>query len=134
MALAAGIGAGLFGQLIKEFVQRDRPSNFSWAEPITSYIEALSGQGAPMAANSFPSGHAVSSFAIAVAIAWFVRKTEHAWLGWALVLWAALVALSRVYVGVHFPSDAIGGAAIGTVFGTFAYLVWKRNDWLPRMY
>lgn len=132
MALAAGISAGLFGQFIKTFVERERPSNFSFAEPIVSYIEALSGQGAPMASNSFPSGHAVSSFAIAVAIAWFVRKTEHAWLGWALVLWASLVGFSRVYVGVHFLSDALAGAAIGTVFGTLAYMVWIRRGWLAR--
>jgi undecaprenyl-diphosphatase len=130
MAFVAGAASGLFGQLVKTLVDRDRPSNFSWAEPITSYIEALTGQTAPAASNSFPSGHAVASFAIAVALAWAVRKTEHAWFGWVIVGWASLVAFSRVYVGVHFPSDVIGGAAIGTVFGTVCYLVWRRRGWI----
>ncbi len=130
MALAAGVSSGLFGQLIKSLVERDRPSNFSWAEPITSYIEAMTGQHAPAAANSFPSGHAVSSFAIAVALAWAMRKTEHAWIGWVVMVWATLVAFSRVYVGVHFVSDVIGGAALGTMFGTVCYVLWKRRGWL----
>jgi undecaprenyl-diphosphatase len=131
MALAGGVAAGLFGQLVKTFVERDRPSNFGWAQPLQSYIEWLEGAHAPMAANSFPSGHAVSSFGIAVALAWAVRKTEHAWLGWALVGWASLVAFSRVYVGVHFVTDVVGGAAIGAVFGTFAFLLWRKKRWLP---
>jgi membrane-associated phospholipid phosphatase len=133
MALSSSIFAGLFGQLVKTFIKRDRPSNFSWAEPITTYIEVLSGQSAPAASNSFPSGHAVSSFAIAVAIALAVRKTEHAWVGRALLVWATLVAVSRVYVGVHFPTDVIGGAAIGTVFGTLAYMLWKKKGWLTEL-
>ncbi len=133
MALVAGVASGLFGQLIKTFVERDRPSNFSWAEPITSYIEALTGQHAPMASNSFPSGHAVSSFAIAVALAWAVRKTEHAWFGWVIVGWATLVAFSRVYVGVHFVSDVVGGAAIGTLFGTACFLIWKNRGWISEL-
>ncbi len=133
MALVAGLGSGLFGQLIMTLVERDRPSNFTWAQPITSYIEVLSGQTAPAASNSFPSGHAVSSFAIAVALAWAVRKSEHAWFGWVIVGWATLVAFSRVYVGVHFLSDVIGGAAIGTVFGTVCYMIWRRRGWIREL-
>jgi undecaprenyl-diphosphatase len=132
MALVSGIAAGVVGQLIKEFVVRDRPSQFDWANPIPSYIEVWSGQNAPMASNSFPSGHAVSSFAIAVALAWAFRKTEHAWIGWVVILWAALVGLSRVYVGVHFLSDALGGAAIGGAVGTLFYLWWKKKGWVER--
>lgn len=132
MALASGIVAGLVGQLIKELVVRDRPSTFEWAHPMPSYIEVLTNQHAPRAANSFPSGHAVSSFAIAVALAWAFRKTEHAWIGWVAMVWATLVAFSRVYVGVHFLSDALGGAAIGTVAGTLFYLLWKKRGWISK--
>jgi undecaprenyl-diphosphatase len=130
MALVSGIVAGVVGQTIKEFFVRDRPSRFDWAQPIPSYVETWIGQEAPRAANSFPSGHAVSSFAIAVALAWSFRKTEHAWIGWVAMVWALLVALSRVYVGVHFPSDVIGGAAIGAAAGTLFYLVWRRKAWV----
>lgn len=133
MSLAATLVAGGLGQVLKALIVRDRPSNFSWAEPIRTYIEVLEGHNAPFAANSFPSGHAVTAFALASAVALAVHKTEHAWVGRALLIWAALVAVSRVYVGVHFPTDVIGGAAIGTVFGTLAYMLWKKKKWLPEL-
>ncbi len=131
MALTAGVLSGICAQLLKLIVTRDRPGNFEFAQPITSYIEALMGQTAPMASNSFPSGHATSSFAIAVAIAWVSRKTEHAWLGWTVVGWASLVAFSRVYVGVHFMTDVLAGAALGALFGTLFYLLWRKQGWIP---
>ena len=133
MVLVAGATSGLLAQLVKHLVYRQRPSNFAFAHPITSYIEALMNQHAPMAGNSFPSGHATSSFAIAVAVAWIVRKTEHAWIGWVVVLWAALVGFSRVYVGVHFLSDVLGGAAIGALVGTLVFLLWKKKNWIPEI-
>ncbi|HAM37363.1 MAG: hypothetical protein UU08_C0001G0043 [Candidatus Uhrbacteria bacterium GW2011_GWE2_40_58] len=57
---------------------------------------------------SFPSGHATISFAAAVSI-WFVDPT----LGLVFSGLAILVALSRVYVGVHYVSDIIAGALLG---------------------
>ncbi len=131
MALVSGVVSGLAGQVIKALVERDRPSQLSWAQPLQSYIEALTGQNAPMAANSFPSGHAVSSFGIAVALAWAFRKTEHAWIGWVVMVWAVLVGFSRVYVGVHFVTDVVGGAAIGSLVGTLFFVMWRRRAWLP---
>lgn len=130
MALTAGIVSGLFSQLFKQLVGRDRPSNYEFASPLTTYIEALSGQNPPYGATSFPSGHATSCFAIAVAIAWVVRKTDYAWLGWVLVGWATLVGFSRVYVGVHFVSDVIAGAALGSIVGTGFWMFWKKKGWL----
>lgn len=58
--------------------------------------------------KSFPSGHATVSFAIAFAI--FLRNKR--W-GWALIALAAFVSVSRVVVGVHYPSDILGGAVLG---------------------
>jgi undecaprenyl-diphosphatase len=130
MALSAGCVSGLFAQLLKNLVERDRPGNLPFAEPITTYIEALMGQSAPTAASSFPSGHATSAFAIAVCVAWVTRKSDHAWIGWAVMGWAVLVAFSRVYVGVHFFSDVLAGAAVGTLFGTLAFLLWKKKGWV----
>src|SRR5262249_14985115 len=57
---------------------------------------------------SFPSGHAASSFACALMLARFAPRLAVP----AFVL-AALIPASRVYVGVHFPLDALGGAAVG---------------------
>jgi len=57
---------------------------------------------------SFPSGHATASFACAATLAWLTPLSPIALYGLA-----ALIAFSRVYVGVHYPLDVIGGAALG---------------------
>ncbi len=61
---------------------------------------------------SMPSGHALTSFACAVVLAGFAPR-----LRWPLLAYASLVAISRPYLGVHYPSDVIVGAVIGAVLG-----------------
>jgi undecaprenyl-diphosphatase len=59
--------------------------------------------------HSFPSGHAARAFLLAtLVVAW-----GPAWLAPILVIWAPLVALSRVAMGLHYVSDIVGGAALG---------------------
>jgi undecaprenyl-diphosphatase len=57
---------------------------------------------------SFPSRHVASAFALALPAA-----RAHPWLGRAMLLLALLLGLSRVYSGLHYPSDVLAGAAIG---------------------
>jgi len=57
---------------------------------------------------SFPSSHAVNNFAGALILAFFFPHAK-----WWFFGFAAIVAFSRVYVGVHYPFDVIGGAVIG---------------------
>jgi undecaprenyl-diphosphatase len=63
---------------------------------------------------SFPAGHAATSFACAATLARFAPRRV------AVVLYvlAALIAYSRVYVGVHYPLDVIGGAVLGLLVAT----------------
>ncbi len=71
---------------------------------------------------SFPSGHSAISFAAASAIFAHSKK----WGTPALIL-AALIALSRLYLYVHFPTDILGGAIVGTLCGTAAYFILKKT-------
>jgi membrane-associated phospholipid phosphatase len=70
--------------------------------------------------QSFPSGHASMSFAAATAISlsfpeWYVIAPA--------VLWASSVTLSRMWLGVHFPSDLAAGAALGMMAGAGSYFL-----------
>ena len=71
--------------------------------------------------KSFPSSHAVNNFAAATLLAFFFRKAMP-----YLMVFASLQAFSRVYVGVHYPSDIIGGAVIG--WG-ISFLLLKLYEW-----
>ncbi len=70
---------------------------------------------------SFPSSHAVNNFAGATIIANFYKKQK--WLWFSI---AALVALSRPYVGVHYPSDIVVGGFLGFTIGFVMIAVWDK--------
>ncbi len=73
---------------------------------------------------SFPSSHAVNNFAAAMFFSRLYPKLK-----WSFFAVAVLQAFSRPYVGVHYPSDAIGGALIGLFFGyIYSFLVIKINS------
>jgi len=63
----------------------------------------------------FFSAHAANSFAIAFFFTKILRS-EFRYIGILLMLWAFLVAYSRIYIGVHFPLDVLTGAVVGLIF------------------
>jgi membrane-associated phospholipid phosphatase len=102
--VAAGLSAGLalaIAQVLSRIVERPRPFV---ADPGSIHLFAHH-----VADPGFPSDHATAAFAIAVAI--LLRHR-----GWGAVTLAAAVvlAVARVGMGVHYPSDVIGGAALGS--------------------
>lgn len=72
--------------------------------------------------NSFPSGHTNAAFAFAIAVCAAGSKR---WMKIAAVCAAAVMGLSRLYVGVHFPSDVLVGAVVGSLCGLLGAWVVK---------
>lgn len=68
-------------------------------------------------AGSFPSGHSQTAFSVATFMALAFRRRMAWWFAWA-----ALVAVSRVYLGVHFPIDVAAGAITGVAATLFAVI------------
>lgn len=106
-ALAAALGIAVF-RFLKERTNRKRPCDIEphcWAKLL------------PPDRFSFPSGHTITAFAVAVSLAAFYPD-----LGIGLLFCAASIALSRILLGMHFLSDVVAGALIGS--GVACGAVW----------
>jgi undecaprenyl-diphosphatase len=95
---------------LKDYFNRPRPCR----DPVmANYINFLAKYCG--ANGSFPSSHAVNHFAFATYTFVSLRKIS-GYFG-LLFIWAALICLSQVYVGVHYPLDVFVGAILGCIFG-----------------
>lgn len=106
----------LSSSVIKKIAMRPRPCHFLGDAPIVGGIRLLVDCGAGF---SFPSSHAVNNFAAATLFSYFYKKWT-----WVFATFASIVALSRVFVGVHYPSDILGGAFIGVGCAVIILGVW----------
>ena len=95
--------SGIASQVIKHLFGRARPSLIDMVGPFHFDLMALKSTYASM-----PSGHAVSAFAMAVSLGWMAPRLRLPLLGLAL-----LIAISRVVISAHYPSDVIAGAGLG---------------------
>jgi undecaprenyl-diphosphatase len=127
---AAGFSALLAlgaAQVISDVWERARPFI---AHPKDAHL-FITGSHDP----SFPSDHATAAFAIAVSI--WLRHRRAGWLALGL---ATLVSVSRVAVGTHYPTDVLGGAALGAVAAVVLWLPPIRRqlhelaDWTGSVY
>jgi membrane-associated phospholipid phosphatase len=119
-ALAAGIFAGLWTQVTKQFIDVLRPLSVLAAD---QFYHA----GPAYRRVSFPSGHAATAFALAGIL---VMGLPGGWLRRALLLLlAVLVSLSRIMVGVHWPLDLLWGMLGGWVGAWLGLALHARRGW-----
>ncbi len=109
----------LITYLTKEWVGRIRPNNDPAINSLIRVLQQAKGY-------SFFSGHASSSVSITMFLIFILRKHSR-WIYLAL-LWPVLFITSRIYVGVHYPSDVLIGTIVGLVFAILGYRVCRK--WL----
>ena len=98
-AISGGFVAG--NLILKNLIRRDRPC---WIDPLEDMLVKIPKD------YSFPSGHSIASFAGAGALLHYSKM-----LGVPAMVLANLIAFSRMYLYVHFPTDVAAGAILGTV-------------------
>jgi undecaprenyl-diphosphatase len=111
---AAGLAAWLAGKAAKPLANRERPA---------AYLDDVKVRGAPQSGRGFPSGHAAVSTALTLAFAADAKPAVRVASGAV----AVTVTAARIYVGAHFPLDAVGGVALGVMVGSVASVVGTRG-------
>jgi undecaprenyl-diphosphatase len=119
LVIAVAVTDQVACSLLKPLIGRARPPNALPAESVRLLVGATT-------ACSFPSAHAANSFAMATVVSWRFPAFSI-----VAFLIAAAVGYSRVYVGVHYPLDSIGGALLGLLTGRLAIwiVVALRRRW-----
>src|SRR5258708_8154988 len=107
------VSRGIVTELIRYFYHHERPFSFYNFTPLI-----------PEVGWSFPSGHAAWFFALATVI-WYVNRK---WGVWYFVL-SVVMGIARIYVGVHWPLDVLGGiVAVGVSGVCFLFLFFVNGD------
>ena len=115
VVLLSAIGPGF-----KNFVHRDRPSVLLWVHEQETFYR-----------GSFPSGHTTLAFCVAINAVLHLRSIGKRTYWPLFLLWACLVGVSRIYRGVHWPTDVLGGACFGTFIACAVDLAWPKAHELP---
>lgn len=109
----------------KEMIARYRPSHHLVLGDLLHHYEIKPGEFYKGGIHGFVSGHATNSFAIAVMFSLRLRS-HYKYITLILLSWAILVSYSRMYLGVHYPTDIIGGALLGTTIASIMYWIYKK--------
>jgi undecaprenyl-diphosphatase len=106
--------------LIKNLTERLRPCH----EPaISEMVHLVNGRCGGL--YSFVSSHAANSFNVALLSLMFIKRK---WYTAAILIWAAIVGYSRIYLGVHYPGDVLCGSILGSLIGWGMYRIYDITD------
>jgi undecaprenyl-diphosphatase len=109
MTIAADFTADLLSDLGKVIVPRHRPFEHQL--------------GPPSDTHSFPSGHSATSFACATVLSYYAPRLRV-----LFYVLASLIAFSRVYNGMHYPTDVLAGALLGVLVGLALLALARRRE------
>lgn len=105
-------------QLFKNIIQRFRPSHDPTLEGVVNIVNGYKG-----GKYGFVSSHATNSFGVALFTSLLFRNKLYSVF---IFTWSLLIIYTRIYLGVHFPGDVIGGMILGAILG---YLVYRLTQW-----
>lgn len=113
LVLVVGVSDQIGYKILKPAIGRDRPNNEvrikSWVKPLKNPTS-----------HSFPSNHAMNTFALVTSIILI-----YPFLKWWLLPFATLISLTRVYAGVHYFSDILGGAFLGSILAVLLFRIFR---------
>jgi undecaprenyl-diphosphatase len=134
LLVAAGWGADLWHRRVFPLVAFAATLSFAMASGLNVVMKDLVDRSRPPgemgldaavgipSSPSFPSGHAMTAFAVAAAIAVLAPR-----LRWAVLAVAGVIAVSRAYLGVHFWLDVLAGAGFGMAIGVVMAIAVRRS-------
>ena len=122
IGLAVGAADFIASGILKELVARPRPTRVPELEGVLHLVnDYKSGR------FGFVSSHAANTMAVALLFSLIWRK-RIATVG--LLLWVAMNCYSRMYLGVHYPTDILGGLIVGSLVAVGAYWLLRRGRWV----
>ena len=104
--------------IIKDLVQRLRPSHDPEIENMVCVVNGYRGGN-----FGFVSSHAANSFGLALLSSLLFKNRTYTV---SVFAWAVIVSYSRIYLGVHYPGDVLGGAFVGITAALIVYLIFKK--------
>jgi len=102
----------------KEVFERLRPSHQA---QLTDFVHVVNNYRG--GSFGFVSSHAANSFGFAIFSAFMLNNGYYTW---GIIFWAILVSYSRIYLGVHFPGDILGGMLLGSLSAYFVYFIFQK--------
>jgi membrane-associated phospholipid phosphatase len=127
--MGCAYGAGLAANGLKLILARTRPYSFDYLGDVWATFGAwLPGSGLGSVGQSFPSAHTATAVGLAAGLAWLYPQGR-----WLFFIFAALVGCQRIQSGMHYFSDVLAGAALGSLIALAFFKCGLLPGWMDRL-